>query len=111
MLACSLYVPHLARYIAYAHCRLSLPSHDDVKKNGTIDCGCDNLNPVAPVPAAPVDDKQKEISRNGDWKYLETDQLTIGHTTLTNNIEYRTFNNPLIKDEWRKDIFHPPSVA
>jgi hypothetical protein len=111
LLACSLYAPHLARYIAYAHCRLSLPTHDDVKKNGTVDCGCDNLNPVAPVPASPIDDKQKEISRNSDWKYLETELLSLHNVTEVISNRYSSFNTKFLKSEWLKDIFHPPSIA
>ncbi len=105
-LSLSLCLPQVARYMAYARCVLSVHSGSNSV------CDCEKLNSQAPLsPALPGSDKQKEITQQTDWNYLEQDALLALQQLPVSCAVYPPPHPSFLVNNRLKDIFHPPRFA
>jgi hypothetical protein len=104
ILAVSLYVPHMAKLLAYVDCSYIVLSRQD-----PLLCDCNKIVDANMIPFAPDNpDRQKDISLKADWKYVAVTEFSLGiapAATATPNAIYTPGAIPL---QSLQAVFHPP---
>jgi hypothetical protein len=104
ILAVSLYVPHLAKLLAYADC-----SYIVLSSQNPLLCDCNKIVDANMIPFAPDNpDRQKDISLKADWKYVVVTEFSLGIAPATSAVPNAIYTPGTIPLQSLQSVFHPP---
>ncbi|MFL9481907.1 hypothetical protein ACI6Q2_03955 [Chitinophagaceae bacterium LWZ2-11] len=106
ILCLSLYAPHAARILVYTQCSVSVMLNDGDKQ--WCDCMLSKDATTKHSGATTLPDKQNEISKKSDWKYVALKEAAhnIPEFILTKK-KYKT-KVTILPDPLLSSVFHPP---
>jgi hypothetical protein len=104
ILSLSLFVPHVAKMMAYVDCSFVMLSNSDPDF-----CDCNLIVASDMIPPTPdMPDKQKELSLKADWKYVVADAFTCTDQTIVAGKPVAAIISEYIPLQSLQSVFHPP---
>jgi hypothetical protein len=105
IMAFSLYLPNIAMLAAYTACEIKELSSD----KQPCDCILTSIPATDQQGAAP--DKQKEIIRQTDWKYISTAKESLDFPLSDKINGYPDFAYSRFTADFNNSVFHPPAFS